>query len=63
MTGEKYTFIYESEGRRVAMEFTPDGDTHVAVTTMYIDFLRSLGYTIPYIYDPNICDLALSDSD
>ena len=56
---EKYTFLYESNNRRVEMSFTPEGDTHHEITTMYIDFLRSLGYTIPQIYEPDICDLAI----
>ena len=59
MTSEKYTFLYESEGRRVEMSFTPEGDTHHEITAIYIDFLRSLGYTIPQIYEPDICDLAI----
>ena len=59
MTAEKYTFLYESESRRVEISFTPDGDRHNEVTTIYIDFLRSLGYTIPQIYEPDICDLAI----
>ena len=59
MTGEKYTFIYESADRRVEMSFTPEGDTHHDITSVYIDFLRALGYTIPAIQDPDICDLAI----
>ena len=56
---DKYTFTYESESRRVEISFTPDSDTHMAVTTIYMDFLRALGYTIPSISDPDICDLAI----
>ena len=59
MTGEKYTFLYESDSRRVEMSFTPKGDTHREITTIYMDFLRANAFTIPFVEEPDICDLAI----
>ena len=59
MTAQRYTFIYEAEGRRVEMSITPDGNQHHFVTAFYMDFLRANAFTIPYVESPDICDLAI----
>ena len=53
------TFKFKDDEREIEITLMPKSVTHTEITACYMDFLRAAGFMIPYVTDPDICDLAL----